>query len=61
MSIFFLYLARYIIQLVGVIIYMVILGAKSYSMSIDFTFIVSLLAIYFISLVYSYGERLEEK
>ena len=61
MSIFFLYLARYVVQLVGVVINMAILGAKSYSISFDFTFIVTLLIIYFISIIYSYGESLEDR
>ena len=61
MSVLFLYLARYIIQMVGGIVNMVIIGSKSYNMSIDFTFIVTLLIIYFVSLIYSYGESLEDK
>ena len=61
MSVLFLYLARYIIQLVGGIINMVIIGSKSYNVSIDFTFVVTLLIIYFVSLIYSYGESLEDK
>lgn len=61
MSVFFLYLARYIVQVAGAIINMVIIGSNSYNMSFDVTIIVTLLIIYFISLIYSYGESLEDK
>ncbi len=57
----FLNIAILVVECIGSIVINILLGANSTGLNLNVSSIITILAIYFVSLIYEYGERLEEK